>query len=184
MEIVVFRLSHRLPRDERATTHVGLVARAFGADEFVYSGQKDEKMELAITKVVGSWGGKFGVSYVEDGIKWLKQEKRNGACIVHLTMYGIPLPEYEKRLLEIIEKTKVIFVVGGEKVPPEIYHLADFNISVTLQPHSEIAALAIILDRVMKGKELEESFDRERFKGRVKIVPQEKGKKVIKFLKE
>jgi tRNA (cytidine56-2'-O)-methyltransferase len=179
MNIIVFRLSHRLPRDERATTHVGLVGRAFGADEFVYSGQKDEKMELAIRRVVENWGGNFRVSYVEDGIKWLKQEKRNGACIVHLTMYGIPLSEYEKRLLELVEKIKVILVVGGEKVPYEIYHLADFNISITLQPHSEIAALAVILDRMMKGKELDESFDRERFGGRIKIVPQERGKKVI-----
>ena len=34
-------------------------------------------------------------------------------------------------------------VVGAEKVPPEVYQAADFNVAVGNQPHSEVAALAI-----------------------------------------
>jgi tRNA (cytidine56-2'-O)-methyltransferase len=72
-------------------------------------------------------------------------------------------------------KNQMLIVVGSEAV---ICHLADFNISVTNQSHSEVAALAITLDRLMEGKELERGFD-ERFKGKVRIEPSERGKKII-----
>ena len=35
-KISVLRLGHRLVRDDRVSTHVGLVARAFGASEIFY----------------------------------------------------------------------------------------------------------------------------------------------------
>jgi tRNA (cytidine56-2'-O)-methyltransferase len=52
--------------------------------------------------------------------------------------------------------------------------MVDYNIAVGNQPHSEVAALAILLDRIFDGKQ----FSRD-FRGRKKIVPQERGKKVI-----
>ena len=42
--IVVLRLGHRRARDKRISTHVGLVARAFGAQKIIYSGEKDQKL--------------------------------------------------------------------------------------------------------------------------------------------
>jgi tRNA (cytidine56-2'-O)-methyltransferase len=75
---------------------------------------------------------------------------------------------------EIKKHKNVLLVIGGEKVPPELYELADYNVSVGLQPHSEVAALAITLDRYFAGKEL-----RKKFKDGLKIIPKEKGKKVI-----
>ena len=48
MHISVLRLDHRLPRDERITTHVALVARAFGASEMIYTGQYDSGLEKSI----------------------------------------------------------------------------------------------------------------------------------------
>ena len=39
-----------------------------------------------------------------------------------------------------------VVVVGGTKVPSEVFHLSDYNISVGNQPHSEVAALAVFLD--------------------------------------
>ncbi|HDN90942.1 MAG TPA: tRNA (cytidine(56)-2'-O)-methyltransferase, partial [Candidatus Aenigmarchaeota archaeon] len=42
MRIVVVRLSHRKKRDQRVSTHVALVARAFGAEGIFYSGEKDK----------------------------------------------------------------------------------------------------------------------------------------------
>ena len=44
--IEVVRLSHRLPRDIRITTHCALTARAFGATKFIYGGQKDKGCEM------------------------------------------------------------------------------------------------------------------------------------------
>ena len=37
----VLRLGHRRDRDKRITSHLGLTARAFGADEVVLAGDRD-----------------------------------------------------------------------------------------------------------------------------------------------
>jgi tRNA (cytidine56-2'-O)-methyltransferase len=41
MRVTVLRLGHRPERDKRITTHVGLVARAFGAEEMLLAGGGD-----------------------------------------------------------------------------------------------------------------------------------------------
>lgn len=190
MAIGILRLGHRLPRDERISTHVALVARAFGASSIAYSGQHDQGLEDSVRRICGRWGGRLGggdfpISYERNHIQFIKKQKREKAVIVHLTMYGIPLM---KALLGIRKaagrdggKTAgttgrdILIIVGSEAVPAEVYHLADFNISVTNQPHSEVAALAIVLDRLMDGKELE----CDDFSGEVHIEPQERGKRVV-----
>ena len=60
MAISVLRLGHRPARDKRISTHVGLVARAFGADNLFYSGIKDSSFEKSIHGVVKQWGGPSG----------------------------------------------------------------------------------------------------------------------------
>ncbi len=175
MMISVLRLGHRLPRDERITTHVALVARAFGADEIFYAGQKDGSFENSIEKISQNWGGKFSVSYSESAVSLIKDYRKKGFMILHLTMYGIPLPELQSK----IKADKILVVVGAERVPMEIYGLADYNIAVTNQPHSEVAALAVVLDRLQKGKQLERNFEK-RFSGKVRIKPSQKGKTVLK----
>ncbi len=42
------------------------------------------------------------------------------------------------------------------------------------QPHSEVAALALFLDRYTKGM-----WSRKKFDGKIEIIPSNKGKKVI-----
>jgi len=42
--ITILRIGHRISRDKRITTHVALVARAFGAEK-IYIDQKDTKIE-------------------------------------------------------------------------------------------------------------------------------------------
>ncbi len=174
--IEVLRLGHRLPRDERISTHVALVARAFGAGSVSYSGQHDSGLEESVRRICERWGGgagsgRFSISYEKSASSLLKRKKKDGFAIVHLTMYGIPIMQ---RLAPIREREKIMLVVGSEQVPREIYELADFNVSVTGQPHSEVAALAIALDRLAGGAELEGPD----FHGRIRIVPSEKGKNV------
>jgi tRNA (cytidine56-2'-O)-methyltransferase len=65
-------------------------------------------------------------------------------------------------------------VVGAEKVPGDVYQLADYNIAVGNQPHSEIAALALFLDWLQQGREFEKTFG----DGELKIIPCEHGKSV------
>ncbi len=174
--IVVLRLGHRKGRDKRVTTHVGLVARAFGADGIILSGEKDEGVINSLKKVSENWGTKDGKEFfVEYRRNWRKVIKEFKGKKVHLTMYGIPV---DKKISEIKRVTKgknLLVIVGAEKVPREVYDESDYNISVTTQPHSEIAALAIFLDRYYGGKEL--SFE---FKGgKLRINPTEKGKEVL-----
>jgi len=178
MEISVLRLGHRLPRDERISTHVALVARAFGASSIAYTGQHDAGLEDSVRKICENWGGKVPIEYAKSHTGFIRKAKQDGYCIVHLTMYGLPL---QQKLGELRKREKILVVVGSEQVPGEVYQMADFNISVTNQPHSEVAALAITLDRLADGRELlppeAGGFD---FGGKVRIIPAERGKKVYK----
>lgn len=165
--ILVLRLGHRKKRDKRISTHCCLVARAFGADGIVYTGEKDMGLESSLKKVVKNWGGPFYVKYEKS---WKKLIKNWRGIKIHLTMYGIPLRE---KIAEIKRRKKdLLIVIGGEKVPGEIFSLGDYNIAITNQPHSEVAALAVFLHEFFKGKE-------KKFNGNLRIVPQEKGKKVL-----
>lgn len=182
MQIIVLRLSHRLPRDERISTHVALVARAFGAASIAYTGQHDAGFELSVSRICEHWGGKtvsgsqFSVSYEKSAVSFIKSRKRDGFTILHLTMYGLPIQDVVPAIKAC---EKLLIIVGSEQVPGEIYALADYNSSVTNQPHSEVAALAITLDRLMEGRELgaggtDAGFD---FGGKLKVVPSGRGKR-------
>lgn len=164
--IVVLRLGHRPARDQRVTTHVALTARALGADA-VWISSKDEVLEETVRSVVGRFGGRFKI---KTGVDWRKAMKAWKGRIVHLTMYGESL----SKALPTIRAKDLMIVVGAEKVPREVYDLADRNISVGNQPHSEIAALAIFLDRYSGGKKLERDF-----KGAFTVVPNPRGKTVV-----
>jgi len=170
--IIVLRLSHRPGRDERTSTHCGLVARALGADEIIYSGEEDSNMIENIKETAQRWGGKFSVSYEKSPRKAIEKYKRKRFLVVHLTMYGLPI---QKQIRKIRKNKKVLVIVGSEKVPGEIYQMADMNIGVSNQPHSEVAALAVFLHEYFKGKELDKKFP----KAKIKIVPQKVGKKVV-----
>ncbi len=173
--IYVLRLGHRKDRDKRVTTHVGLVARAFGADGIILSGEYDEKVLNTWRDVTERWGGPFSVEYTESWREALKDWKERGGTIVHLTMYGVPVDEAVKELRRR-GSTDILVVVGAEKVPREVYELADYNVAVGNQPHSEIAALAIFLDRWFEGEELQRDFK----DWVVKIIPNPRGKTVVK----
>ena len=168
--IIVLRLGHRIPRDERMTTHVGLSARALGADKIIYSGQKDSGMEESIGRIVKNWGGDFSVEYCKNGTRILGEYKKKGFAVVHLTMYGLRVQD---KINEVRGKKDLVVVVGGAQVPGEFYEVADYNLSVTTQPHSEVSSLAVFLHEYFEGKELEKEF-----KGKKKIEPSEKSKRI------
>jgi tRNA (cytidine56-2'-O)-methyltransferase len=69
-------------------------------------------------------------------------------------MYGQNLPN----VIDQLDTDRLMVVVGAEKVPPDLFRLADYNVAITNQPHSEIAALSIFLDRVQNGQELVADF--------------------------
>ncbi len=170
MEIVVLRIGHRAHRDHRISTHCGLVARALGAKEIIYSGEKDDKLLESINRITEKWGGPFGCRYERSWKKVAREWKEGGGKIAHLTMYGMPI---EEKAGEIRKSGRILIIVGGEKVPRDAYEISDWNISVTNQPHSEIAALAITLEK-LNPNALKTEFKN----ARIIISPSEKGKNV------
>ncbi len=169
--IIVMRLGHRPERDKRITTHVGLVARAFGSDGILLA-SNDPGIEKSIDDVTDRWGGSF---FFRNDVNWkheIKKWKKEGGYVCHLSMYGINLPDVVE---EIKSRDKLMIVVGAEKVPPEIYEMADWNVAVGNQPHSEVAALAITLDRISDNDPLKKRFEGSR----LEIMPMDRGKKVI-----
>ena len=60
------RIGHRPERDKRITTHVGLVARAFGAEEMLLSG-RDSHVEESLADVAERWGGDFASGRMSPG---------------------------------------------------------------------------------------------------------------------
>jgi len=177
-KIVVLRLGHRIIRDQRLTTHVLLTARAYGADEGLVAGDRDDELLNGVRRVVENWGGEFKVNYVEDWKKILKDWKKMNGKIIHLTMYGINLPDIIDEVRSLWRSGKdLLIVVGGKKVPGELYSIADYNVAVTNQPHSEVAALATFLDWLQEGEELKREFKG----GKLRIIPQKRGKRVIRM---
>jgi tRNA (cytidine56-2'-O)-methyltransferase len=172
-QIYVLRIGHRIERDKRVTTHVGLVARALGAKGIFFVNTEKEIKEK-IDEVTNFWGGPFKTEIIEENwLKFIIDWKKENGIVVHLTMYGLPINDRIKEIRK--EEGKKLVVVGAEKVPRELYEISDYNVSITSQPHSEIAALAIFLDRFYMGKEIS-----LRFSGaKMNIIPTERGKKII-----
>ena len=170
MEIEVLRIGQRIVRDDRVTTHVALVSRAFGAKK-IFMNEVNPEIKETLDKITQTWGGGFQVEFIENWKKTIKK-KSDDSKIVHLTMYGENLNEVET---VIQQEEKILVVVGAEKVPREVYDFADYNVAVGSQPHSEISALAVFLDRIQKGKQFETQYEN----AQRKIVPTKNGKNVI-----
>ncbi len=173
MKVNVLRLDHRRVRDARITTHVCLTSRAFGASKVILSGDEDKKIIENIRDVVKRWGGDFQIDYAKKWDRFIDEWKKNGGEVVHLTMYGEPVQDVTSEISES-SKDKLV-IVGGSRVPSKVYQDADWNVSVTNQPHSEVAALSIFLHTLFNGKEYDIDFkDSE-----LKVIPTAHGKKVI-----
>lgn len=165
--IAVLRIGHRPDRDKRVTTHVALVARAFGADE-IFVDTKDSELEKNFHGVCEKFGGMVNI---KTGVNWRKILRNWEGQIVHLTMYG---EEFELVMSEFDTEKDLMIVVGSEKMPKEVFEIADVNLSVGSQPHSEVAALAVFLYKYFDGSPFRNFDD-----GQMRIIPNNKGKTVV-----
>jgi tRNA (cytidine56-2'-O)-methyltransferase len=174
---VVLRWGHR-ERDKRLTAHVALTARALGASGLILADVRDDKVKATIDRVVERWGGPF---LFEMGKPWkqvVKDWKAKGGLVVHLTAYGENV-----QTSDVLQRIKaagrdVLVLVGSRKVPTEFFseEVSDFNVAIGNQPHSECSSLAIFLDRFFGGRGLSREFEG----AKIRIVPQARGKKVVK----
>ncbi len=129
-------------------------------------------MAKAVAGVVRRFGGEFAVSTGTGWRKPIQEWKAAGGQVVHLTMYGLPLGETTPKIAT--DGRPALVVVGAEKVPGDLYGLADWNVAVGNQPHSEVAALALLLDRLRAG-----TWEGDTFTGaRLRIRPSARGKTI------
>ena len=172
MSIAVLRLGHRLVRDDRTTTHVALVSRAFGCKK-IFMRDVDDSILETMKKVCTEWGGskEFDIEIIQNWKSVINAWKKNKGIVIHLTMYGVNI---ENLSFDFRYNQNILIVIGASKVPKEVYSLADMNIAIGNQPHSEIAALAIFLDRFFQGKELISTFQN----AKISIIPTSHGKRV------
>ena len=165
--VSVLRIGHRAGRDPRLSTHVALTARAFGAER-LYLHPPDAALASRVGAVARTWGGDFEVVGTED---WRSVVRAFDGPVAHLTMYGEPL---ESRLAELRRAKSILVVVGGAKVPPELYGRATWNLAVGHQPHSEVAALAVVLS-LLNGVPKPGAWPR----ARQALEPMARGKRVV-----
>jgi tRNA (cytidine56-2'-O)-methyltransferase len=134
----------------------------------MYLEPPDTDLARRVGEVSRSWGGDFGVIGLDN---WRPLVRSSDVLVVHLTMYGLPL---ERVLPRLRRAPRVLLVVGGAKVPPDLYRLSDVNVAVGHQPHSEVAAVALLLDRLLGPPRS------GRWPGaRRSVVPRARGKKII-----
>lgn len=169
--VTVLRLAHRPGRDDRMTTHVGLTARALGADRVVFPENATGAAET-VRDITERFGGPFEIEVTEAPKARVREFD---GTVVHLTMYGLPVQDLEAEVRRDHDDSPLLVAVGAGKVPFEVYDRADYNIAITNQPHSEIAGLAVFLDRLFEGREL----DREWTDAQRQVVPTESGKRVV-----
>ena len=146
---------------------MALTARALGASR-LYLHPPDPAIAQRLRAVGERFGGAFRVEGAPD---WKAIVRDFDGAVVHLTMYGEPIGRVLPR---IRRHRRLLVVVGGAKVPSELYRMATFNVAVGHQPHSEVAATAILLDRLLGAP------GPGRWPGaKSEIVPQARGKRVI-----
>ena len=134
----------------------------------MYLSKPDSRVVTTIDEVVSKFGGDFEIEPLFNPRKFAKNWEGR---IVHLTMFGLPLEDFEDKLRK--EQSPILFIVGAGKVPPWTFEYADYNISIGNQPHSEVSALAISLSR------LNENYVDQNFDGPLQVIPSGDHRKMI-----
>ena len=179
----VLRLGYRRGRDPRITTHLALVSRALGATHFLLAGDNDEDLFDNVASVNERFGGAMTCEHVSGAMGWLKRFTQKDAgdgepgVAVHLTMYGEP---YRDVIPRIRRDRPVVVVVGGAKVPSEVFEYAQYNVAVGNQPHSEVAALALFMEGWFGQGGSERHFP----DAKLIIEPSARGKSVVDLDRE
>jgi len=79
--IEVVRIGQRVVRDDRVTTHVALVSRAFGAEK-IFMTEVNPEIKDTLEKINKTWGGNFVVEFVDKWKPIIKKKKEENFKIV------------------------------------------------------------------------------------------------------
>ncbi len=148
---------------------LALVSRAFGASSITFCA-KDARdigpISRGISRTNSKWGGKFSVSYAKNWKDFIKEKKNY--LKIYLTRYGVPMKKLE---YQVRTYKNVLLIVSFTEAIRPLYKAADFNISITAQPHTSASSIAVFLHDFYNGRELAMHFENARYK----IVPEEHG---------
>jgi tRNA (cytidine56-2'-O)-methyltransferase len=145
--------------DYPTSSKLCLTARAFGASEITFIGRRDQRLERYINSVNRKWGGKFKLSFAKSYKDVMDQSQKS--IKIYLTRYGKPLQDHSSTLRTY--KSIVLIITPKEKTE-NVFRDADFNISVSIQPHTGTSAMAIFLHEYYKGRELAMHFENAQYK--------------------
>ncbi len=142
-----------------------MAARAFGAHNVTFASIRNPKMMNQFKVLNKKWGGDFNVSFVDNWQDFLKSKKNYKT--IYLTRYGTPINKIKYSL-----KTykNIMLIVTLTEAYKNLYKMADFNVSITAQPHSATSAIAIFLHLFYEGRELAMHFENAKYK----VVPEER----------
>ena len=154
---------------------IALTARAFGASEITVN-LKEQRNKSHITKyfkeINNDWGSNFKVSFTNNWMDLIKEHNNNYKTI-YLTKYGDSI---KKKEYVISTYKNILLIVSTTDDIKELYDMADFNISLTTQPHTIISSIAVFLNMYYKGRELAMHFENAKYK----IMPETHGIHITK----
>jgi tRNA (cytidine56-2'-O)-methyltransferase len=143
-----------------------LTARALGASEIIFAAKRNARLVRYISTLERKWGGRFRVNFTNNYTEALRKSMNYKK--VYLTRYGMPL----NKLTYVLNTYKnIMLIVSPASSSPKLHGIADFNVSVTDQPHCSSAAIAIFLHDFYRGRELAIHFENAKYK----VMPKEHG---------
>ncbi len=156
--------------DYGLSVDLALAARAFGAQQIVFTSERSDRLVRHFKSVVSKWGGSFEVLFTKDWIGFVK-EKRNYKS-VYLTQFGLPF----SKVSSIIKTYKnLVVIISTDGARGAAAH-SDFNVSISTQPHVSISALAIFLHEFYSGRELAMHFENAKYR----VVPAAHAMKLVR----
>lgn len=143
-----------------------LTARALGASEITFIGKTNKKILNYINNLNKNWGGSFKVLFAKSYKEVLKSSSKY--VKVCLTRYGTPL---QNKIYSLKTYKNMVLIIPPSSIKEPSKYSPDFNISVTSQPHSSSAALAVFLHEFYNGRELAMHFENAKYK----LIPDNNG---------
>ncbi|MDE1832845.1 MAG: tRNA (cytidine(56)-2'-O)-methyltransferase [Candidatus Micrarchaeota archaeon] len=158
--------------DYRVRLNMCLTARAFGAAKIVFIGRRDGRISKYIARLNSKWGGMFKVDFSSNAGNTIRSFSKYKK--IYLTMFGTPLKQVEYML-----KTykNILLIVTARDWEGQLAKLTDFNVSITNQPHAQVASIAIFLHEFFNGRELAIQFQNAKYKA----IPKPKGAQIRKL---
>lgn len=155
--------------DYEKIVDISLTSRAFGAGNITIceSDMKTIKKSTAyLNKIKSNWGGNFSINFITNWKEFIKSRK-NTYKMIYLTRYGSDI----KKTNTIQTYKNIMLIVSNSENIKELYNIADFNISITTQPHTIISSIAVFLNIYYRGRELAMHFENAKYK----IIPSSHG---------